>query len=74
MLITDENKSMILGKFNSPNLDQVLIIDLINYDSNYKFIFTVNVFGNIYTEKIEIFVEKALDEIQNGKKKLQEIL
>ena len=83
MLITDEKKLIIFGKFNSPNLDDVLIIDLLNYDSNYQFIFNDNVlkyvsnnddneniFGKIYYEKIENFVEKAFDENQIAKKNI----
>ena len=84
MLITDEKKILIFGKFNEPGLDEVLIIDLIKYENNYKFIFSDsilkfiyfdekvenidNIFGNIYKEKIENFVDKAFDEMQIAKK------
>ena len=83
MLITDENKILIFGKFNSPNSEDVLIIDLLKYDPNYKFVFTdneliyisfnenendSNIFGKMYHEKIENFVEKAFDEMQIAKK------
>ena len=83
MLITDEKKMLIFGKFNTPLLDEVLIIDLLSYDNNYQFLFTdtvlkfisfdekdntTNVFGNSRYEKIENFVEKAFDEIQIAKK------
>ena len=80
MLITDEKKLLIFGKFNTPLLDEVLIIDLLHYDNNYQFLFTDtvlkfisfdekdNIFGNSRYEKIENFVEKAFDEIQIAKK------
>ena len=82
MLITDEKKIIIFGKFNYPNLDEVLIMDLLNYAPNYQFVFNDNVlryisnnndkdeniFGKIYHEKIENLVEKAFDEMQSEKK------
>ena len=82
MLITDEKKIMIFGKFNEQNLDEVLIIDLLSYESNYQFIFNdnilkyvsndekENIFGKMYYEKIENFVEKAFDENQAAKKNI----
>ena len=82
MLITDEKKMMIFGKFNEQNLDEVLIIDLLSYESNYQFIFNdnilkyvsndekENIFGKMYYEKIENFVEKAFDENQAAKKNI----
>ena len=84
MLITDEKKIIIFGKFNTPNLDEVLIIDLLNYDPSYQFIFNdnilkyisnnsdkdENIFGKSYYEKIENFVEKAFDEMQIEKKNI----
>ena len=85
MLITDEKKIIIFGKFNTPNIDEVLIIDLIKYESNFQFIFNdyilkyisyncdinnENIFGKSYYEKIENFVGKAFDEKQNEKKNI----
>lgn len=84
MLITGEKKIIIFGKFNTPNLEEVLIIDLLNYDPSYQFIFNDNIlkyisnnsdkdeyiFGKSYYEKIENFVEKAFDEMQIEKKNI----
>ena len=85
MLITENNKAIIFGKFNSPNLDEVSIIDLVKYDSSYKFVFTDsvlqfvsfnndnegdNIFGKVYKEKIENLVEKAFEEKQIEKKNI----
>ena len=81
MLITDEKKLLIFGKYNYPFLDEVTIIELLKYEPDFKFIFTDNylkfvnldgknegIFGEIKKEKIENFVEKAFDEQQNAKK------
>ena len=85
MLITNEKKMLIFGKFNGDRINDVLIIDLINYEENYQFIFTdnileffsldekekdTNIFGNSYYEKIETFIEKAFDENQMAKKNI----
>ena len=86
MLITNEKKILIFGKFNNDNIDDVLIIDLLKYEDNYKFVFTDNIlefisldekdkmnnniFGNSQYEKIETFVEKAFDENQIAKKNI----
>ena len=84
MLITDEKKIIIFGKFNTPNLEEVLIIDLLNYDPSYQFVFNdsilkyisnssdkeENIFGKSCYEKIENFVEKAFDEMQIEKKNI----
>ena len=85
MLITDVKKIIIFGKFNTPNLEEVLIIDLLKYESNYQFLFNdyvlkyisnkddnvnENIFGKNYYEKIEDFVEKAFSEMQNAKKNI----
>ena len=84
MLITDEKKIIIFGKFNTPNLEEVLIIDLLNYDPSFQFVFNdnilkyisnssdkeENIFGKSCYEKIENFVEKAFDEMQIEKKNI----
>ena len=83
MLITSKKKILIFGKFNSDNTDEVLVIDLLKYEDNFKFVFTdnilefisldendKNIFGNMKYEKIEAFVEKAYDENQIAKKNI----
>ena len=77
LLITDKNKLIIFGKFNSPLLEHVSIVDLNNYNEQMKFIFTdtklkyVNyedniknqrIFGKVTKEKIEDLVDKAYEE------------
>ena len=77
LLITDKKKLLIFGKFNSPLLDHVSIIDLLFYDEQMKFIFTdtklkyitfeenlknQKIFGKVEKEKIEILVDKAYNE------------
>ena len=85
MLITNEKKMLIFGKFNEDRINDVLIIDLVKYEDNYQFVFSdnileffslddkekdINVFGNSYYEKIETFIEKAFDENQIAKKNI----
>ena len=77
LLITDNKKILVFGKFNSPLLDHVLIVDLLNYDEKMKFIFTDSklkyvtfdevvknpkIFGNVMKEKIENLIDKAYND------------
>ena len=77
LLITDNKKMLIFGKFNSPLLDHALIVDLLNYDEKMKFIFTDSklkyiafdevvknpkIFGKVMKEKIENLIDKAYNE------------
>ena len=77
LLITNKKKLIIFGKFNSPILDSVLVVDLLNYDENMKFIFTdtklkyityddkiknPKIFGKVVKVKLENMIDKAYDE------------
>ena len=79
LLITNKKKLLIFGKFNSPILDSVLVVDLLNYDENMKFIFTdtklkyitydekiknPKIFGKVVKVKLENMIDKAYDESQ----------
>ena len=83
LLITNKNKIITFGKFNSPLLEHVSIIDLLNYNDQMKFIFTdtkikyVNyedviknqkIFGKVTKEKIEDLVDRAFEESQLQRK------
>lgn len=85
LLITDKNKLLIFGKFNSPLLDHVLIVDLLNYEENMKFIFTdtklkyvsfeenmknPKLFGKVTKEAIENLIDKAYEESQEERKSI----
>ena len=85
LLITDKNKLLIFGKFNSPLLDSVLIVDLLKYDENMKFIFTdtkikyltydenvknPKIFGKVEKEKIENMIDKAYEQVQKERKNI----
>ena len=85
LLITNKKKMLIFGKFNSPILDSVLIVDLLNYDENMKFIFTDSklkyitydekiknpkIFGKVVKVKIENMIDKAYDESQIVRKSI----
>ena len=84
LLISDKKKILIFGKFNSPFFEHVLIVDMLNYDENTKFIFTDNklkyilfdekiknprIFGKVAKEKIENLIDKAYKESLIAKKK-----
>ena len=79
LLITNKKKLLIFGKFNSPILDSVLVVDLLNYDESMKFIFTdtklkyitydekiknPKIFGKVVKVKLENMIDKAYDESQ----------
>ena len=85
LLITNKKKMLIFGKFNSPILDSVLVVDLLNYDENMKFIFTdtklkyitydekiknPKIFGKVVKVKIENMIDKAYDESQIVRKSI----
>ena len=85
LLISDKKKILIFGKFNSPFFEHVLIVDMLNYDENTKFIFTDNklkyilfdekvknprIFGKVVKEKIENLIDKAYKESLIAKKKI----
>ena len=43
MLMSEFNKLIIFGKYNEPNFDSVIIVDLNNNCENYKYIFNDNI-------------------------------
>ena len=89
MLISENNKIVIFGKFNE-NKDEIKIIDLVENNENYKYIFNdqilkvvffsneitkKKIFENIQTVKIEEFLQntKLHKSIQQNKTKVNEI-
>ena len=85
LLITNKKKLLIFGKFNYPILDSVLVVDLLHYDENMKFIFTdtklkyitydekiknPKIFGKVIKVKLENMIDKAYDESQIVRKSI----
>ena len=70
MLITNEKKMLIFGKFNKERINDVLIIDLIKYEDNYQFIFTDNILEFFVSDEkendinINIFGNKYYEKIE----------